>query len=64
MKKVDLERWREVREQTRRSFEELRDAIREHSLDSSDSLAASIGAVAHVAYHLGAIRSHLASERR
>jgi hypothetical protein len=57
---VDDGAWDLLREQVRDSYGELREAILHHATDSVTSLGGAIGVVAHMAYHLGAVRQKLA----
>ncbi len=61
---VDDSAWHRLQEQLRSRYEELRRAIRSHAAFSGESLGTSIGAVAHAAYHLGAIRQKVAASRQ
>lgn len=56
---VDEARWATIRDELRRRYEELREAIASHAADSEDAFGGAVGAVAHAAYHLGAIRQKL-----
>lgn len=48
--------WERLAASVHGAHESMAHAIREHAADSPRSLGASLGALAHVAYHLGAIR--------
>ena len=53
---VDDADWIKLREDLRRGYAELRTAFDEHAADSVDAVGGAVAVVAHVAYHLGAIR--------
>lgn len=53
---VDEAAWSRMRESLRTGYLELRRAIESHAHDSEESVGGAIGAIAHAAYHLGAIR--------
>jgi hypothetical protein len=52
--------WAELRARLRREYGALLVTIETHSAWDEDSLGDAIGAIAHTAYHLGAIRQRLA----
>ena len=60
---VGEDEWPELRELFRRSYDELREAIEANGLASDESFGGAVGAVAHAAYHLGAIRQKVARLR-
>lgn len=53
---VDEEEWRRLTERLRAGYQELRQTMETHSVDSLEAFGGAVGAVAHAAYHLGAIR--------
>jgi hypothetical protein len=53
---VDEGEWRHAREQLRSAYLDVRRAIELSAMDSEEAMAGAVGALAHVAYHLGAIR--------
>ena len=57
---VEEPAWAALRESLRDRFEELARALEEESPAGDDALATAIAAIAHAAYHLGAIRQRLA----
>lgn len=57
---VDEAQWRELREQLRAGYEALVAAFRERALADERSFGGALAAVAHAAYHLGAVRQKLA----
>jgi len=59
---VDLDEptWRRLREELRDAYGDLRDAIRSAGSLNAEALEIAIGVLAHVAYHLGAIKQKLA----
>lgn len=52
--------WRELRDELRARYAALRGAVEHHAATSGDAIGGAVGAVAHVAYHLGEIRQKLA----
>jgi len=60
---VDETSWKEMRNRIRSAYEGLRAAIAQHSMTSVEAAGGAIGAVAHAAYHLGAIRQKVAVAR-
>ncbi|MDM7914874.1 MAG: hypothetical protein QUU85_06330 [Candidatus Eisenbacteria bacterium] len=60
---VDEAAWSALREQMRRRYRELREAIAGHAAGEEESMGGAIGALAHAAYHLGAIRQKLVCMR-
>jgi hypothetical protein len=61
---VDPETWERMQEELRAGYETLRQAIEEHATESIESMGEAVAAVAHVAYHLGALRQKLALNRQ
>jgi hypothetical protein len=60
---VDDDQWRLLLERLRGGYLALDHAIQTHAVSSEDAMGGSIGAIAHAAYHLGAIRQKVASMR-
>ncbi|NIM49043.1 MAG: hypothetical protein GTO22_07260 [Gemmatimonadales bacterium] len=60
---VDDVAWSQLVERLRAGYEALRRSIESHASSSVESMGGAIGAVAHVAYHLGAIRQKLSYGR-
>lgn len=58
---VDEPTWSGLRAQLRRDYEAIAMAVQTRGQWDEESLGAAIGAVAHAAYHLGAIRQRLAT---
>jgi hypothetical protein len=56
---VDDTGWTDVRARLRREYEGLLVAVETHARWDEDALGVAIGAIAHAAYHLGAIRQRL-----
>jgi hypothetical protein len=56
--------WERVRRDLRRSYRDLARVIAEEPAATSESLETSIGAIAHAAYHLGAIQQRIAAEKK
>jgi hypothetical protein len=57
---VDGAAWEELQQRLRREYEGLLGVIESHAVSSEDAFGGAIGAIAHTAYHLGAIRQKLA----
>lgn len=53
---VDEAAWQEMLKQVRREYEKLRQSIESNATSSLEAMGGAIAAIAHVAYHLGAIR--------
>lgn len=60
---VDDAAWKRLLEELRRRYEELQQTIQAHALDGEEAFGGTVGAIAHVAYHLGAIRQKVAVQR-
>ncbi len=60
VREVDAKAWERVRRDVRAKYQDLVRSIDERPNAQSEDLATSIGAVAHAAYHLGAIRQRIA----
>lgn len=60
---VDETMWKNMLEEMRKGYEELSRAIASHASSSVDAMGGAVGAIAHVAYHLGAIRQKVALSR-
>ena len=58
---VDDVAWATLRARLRDDYEMLLVAVETHATWDEDALGIAVGAVAHTAYHLGAIRQRLAS---
>jgi len=57
---VDAAGWDKLKAELRAAQAETREAVAKHAADSKVAAAAAVGAVAHTAYHLGAVRKMLA----
>ncbi|PYO13018.1 MAG: hypothetical protein DMD31_15045 [Gemmatimonadetes bacterium] len=57
---VDQAGWAELQARLRREYESLFVAVEGHTVWDEDALGVVLGAIAHAAYHLGAIRQRLA----
>jgi hypothetical protein len=60
---VDDAAWASLQEQMRARYQELRQAIESiesHGAADAETVGGALGALAHVAYHLGAIRQKAA----
>jgi hypothetical protein len=60
---VDDAGWARLQEQIRGKYEDLRRVIEAHSASGVEALGGTVGVVAHMAYHLGAIRQKAALGR-
>lgn len=60
---VDEQAWGQLRERLRDEYAELRAAVASHGTVSEEALASALGAIAHLAYHLGAIQQKRAALR-
>jgi DinB family protein len=60
---VDAAAWDTLRADVAKTHEDLRDIVRTHAATDDASMGGSIGAVAHVAYHVGAIRQKVSTLR-
>ncbi len=63
VREVDAGQWERVRRDVRARYADLLRAIETEPSAPAEALATSIGAVAHAAYHLGAIRQRIAGFR-
>jgi hypothetical protein len=63
VREVDAKEWDRVRRHVRARYEDLIRAIEAEPSARAEALATSIGAVAHAAYHLGAIRQRIAAAK-
>jgi hypothetical protein len=61
---VDGATWSQAQEQLRRQYKDLRYAIESHASSSVEAMGGALAAVAHVAYHLGAIRQKVTYSRQ
>jgi hypothetical protein len=61
IREVGRTEWERVRGELKARYAELVETIREKPAARAESLATSIGAIAHAAYHLGAIRQRVAA---
>jgi DinB superfamily len=64
VREVDAKEWDSLRRNVRREYDALVRAIREEPSARGEALTTVVAAVAHAAYHLGAIRQRLADARR
>jgi len=60
---VDDVAWTQLVEQFRRDYQRLRAAIETRAWSSEEAFGETLGAIAHIAYHLGSIRQKLAALR-
>ena len=60
---VDEQKWTRTREQLKTAYRDLSRTIELFAVESAEAMAGSVGALAHVAYHLGAIRQKVAFAR-
>jgi len=56
---VDDAAWAEMLEQLSNSYKNLKQAIQSNDSFSEETMGGAIGAVAHIAYHLGAIKQKI-----
>jgi len=61
---VDEEGWTKLQEQLRNAYQELTQVIEQRGTAGLEEIGGAIGAVTHVAYHLGAIRQKIAFLRQ
>jgi hypothetical protein len=61
---VDEAAWHDLVERLRAGYQELRRTFEAHAADGLESFGGAVGAVAHAAYHLGAIRQKVLFERQ
>ena len=64
VREVDAKEWDGVRRRVRSEYDELVRAVREEESARGEALTTAVAAVAHAAYHLGAIRQRIADSRR
>ena len=60
VKTVDDAAWKEMRQDMENEYRNLRKTIESKAAESSETMGAAIGAIAHAAYHLGAVRQKIA----
>jgi hypothetical protein len=60
---VDEGGWNDLRARLRRAYDGLRRAFEEHALLDEVSFGEAVGGIAHIAYHLGAIRQKVVALR-
>jgi hypothetical protein len=60
VRSVDDRAWTDLLNELRRAYTDLRQAIAERGTSDAVALGAAIGGIAHIAYHLGAVRQKLA----
>ncbi len=56
---VDDATWEEMLEQLSNSYKNLQQAVQSHASISEEAMGGAIGAIAHIAYHLGAIKQKI-----
>jgi hypothetical protein len=61
---VDDAAWRSLQQEIRSGYDALRQAIEANAARDVESIGGTVAAVAHTAYHLGAIRQKVAASRR
>ncbi|MBZ5552074.1 MAG: DinB family protein [Acidobacteriia bacterium] len=61
---VDDAAWAGMLEKLRAGYDELRQSVETKAASSAESMGGAIGVIAHVAYHVGAIRQKLACSRQ
>lgn len=60
---VDEGAWNDLRDGLRRAYDGLRRAFEEHATLDDVSFGEAVGGIAHIAYHLGAIRQKVVALR-
>jgi hypothetical protein len=60
---VDDEAWKRLKEEIRIGHGDLRRAIESQGVSSAEAMGSAVAAVAHAAYHLGAIRQKVVAAR-
>jgi hypothetical protein len=60
---VDDESWARLRDRVHRGYVELQAAITRYAATSPEAMGGALGALAHAAYHLGAIRQKVTFAR-
>lgn len=63
-KAVDAAEWDRLRADLRAAYAGLRDAVEAHAGAGAEPFGGAVGGVAHVVYHLGAVRQKLAVIRQ
>ncbi len=56
---LDEEGWRHMQKKLHESYIGLRNTIQSSALKNSNAIGVSMGTVAHIAYHLGAIKQKI-----
>ena len=56
---VDAESWERTRERLRAAYKDIRGAVEIYAMQNEEAMAGAVGALAHAAYHLGAIRQKI-----
>ncbi len=56
---VDEEAWTRLVRELRRQYDQLRQTIHSHALDGEEAFGGAVAAIAHLAYHLGAVRQKI-----
>ncbi len=54
---VNNAEWNDIRDGLRSAYRGLQESIEQHTGEAEESFGAALGAITHVVYHLGAIRS-------
>lgn len=57
---VDEEAWTRLVGELHRQYDHLLQTIQSHALDGAEAFGGAVGAIAHLAYHLGAVRQKIA----
>ena len=63
VKTVDDAEWKELVARVGREYQRLRRAIESRASSGGEAFGEAVGAIAHVAYHLGAIRQKVVASR-
>jgi hypothetical protein len=57
---VDADAWQRLQRDLRRAYSELREEVERRGTSSEEAFGGAVAAVAHCAYHLGAVRQKVA----
>ncbi len=60
---VDEDAWARLRDRVRRGYMDLQAAISQYASSSAEAMGGALGALAHAAYHLGAVRQKVTFAR-
>ena len=60
---MDTAAWKALVERLHREYQRLRQAVQSRAWSSEEAFGETVGVIAHIAYHLGAIRQKVVSQR-